>query len=102
MHRADEVMAGPVDAKLVVRAQGGDQAAFADADVEVWDPSAESFTLAGTLAQGRSDDTDTLLDDGCVLFAGGWVIAGGDPAVVERVVATPAGILTGASPAADD
>ncbi len=40
------------------------------ASAEIWDPATESFSPAGTMTEGRSGHTATLLDDGRVLIVG--------------------------------
>ena len=42
------------------------------AEAEQWDPVADSFSAAATLAEARGAHTATLLQDGTVLVAGGW------------------------------
>lgn len=44
---------------------------------EIYDPAADAFVTGAELAEGRTNHTATLLDDGSVLVAGG---AGGDNA----------------------
>jgi hypothetical protein len=41
------------------------------ATAEVFDPTAGTWTVTGSMSTGRSDFTSTLLDDGRVLVAGG-------------------------------
>lgn len=47
---------------------------------EIYDPAADAFVTAGQMAEGRTNHTATLLDDGSVLVAGG---AGGDNADIS-------------------
>ncbi len=59
--------------------------------IELWDPSTRSFTLAGTLAQPRSEATAITLDDGSVLILGGLDRLGDPLAAAELWVPPAAG-----------
>ena len=47
------------------------------ASVELWDPVANTFRAAGSLAEARESHSATLLPDGRVLIVGGWGADGG-------------------------
>ncbi len=71
---------------------GGQSAADAGvpialASVETWEPATGMFTVAGSLAEGRTDVTATLLNDGRVLIVGGT--APGAPALDSAMVWDP-------------
>src|ERR1700733_3778359 len=46
------------------------------ASVELYDPAHGTFTAIGSMNAARVDPTATLLNNGTVLFTGGWTISG--------------------------
>ncbi len=56
---------------LVTGGTDGQLSAIANVTAEVWDPDTGTFSMAGSMAEGRRSLTATLLADGRVLVVGG-------------------------------
>jgi hypothetical protein len=88
-HTATLFTSGPLAGKvLIAGGVGGSSFFFKDSSAEIYDPSAQEFTLLSSfMNEPRSMHTATLLDDGTVLIAGGF----------NGSVAVTGGLLSGAS-----
>lgn len=56
---------------------------------EIYDPAADAFVTGGALAEGRTNHTATLLDDGSVLVAGGAGGVNGDVSLASAELLNP-------------
>ena len=71
---------------------GGDEAGKPVAEVEVYDPETQQFSVQGRLRKPRQDHSAILLDDGRILVVGGMDWSGGEPGPVSAIEAyDPAG-----------
>jgi Galactose oxidase, central domain len=88
-HSATLFTAGPMAGKvLIAGGVGGSSFFFKDSSAEVYDPGSQEFTLLSSfMNEPRSLHSATLLDNGSVLFAGGF----------SGSVAVSGGVLSGAS-----
>ena len=88
-HTATLFTSGPLAGKvLIAGGVGGSSFFFKDSSAEIYDPAAQVFTLLSSfMNEPRALHTATLLDDGSVLFAGGF----------NGSVAVSGGVLSGAS-----
>jgi hypothetical protein len=68
-HAATLLTLGPNSGKVLIT--GGNGASGTLASAELYDPSTETFSAAGTMTTPRSSHTATLLQNGTVLLAGG-------------------------------
>ena len=68
---------------LVLIVGGNDVNGNPLASAELYDPTAGTFTLTGSLNSGRAVHTATLLNNGMVLIAGGYDINGNAVASAE-------------------
>ena len=66
------------------------------ATTELFDPNTNTFSAAGTMAQGRYGHTATVLSDGKVLITGGWSYdgLGNSQTLDSAVVFDAAGVIT--------
>jgi hypothetical protein len=80
--RADHVTAIGHDGRVFIIG-GDDNGSALSADVAVFDPYAEKFSLVGGLGTGRIGHTATTLPDGTILVMGGLRSVSGSP-VAER------------------
>jgi hypothetical protein len=88
-HTATLFTAGPMAGKvLIAGGVGGSSFFFKDSSAELYDPTSQQFVLLSSfMNEPRSMHTATLLDNGEVLFAGGF----------SGTVAVTSGMLSGAS-----
>ena len=88
-HTATLFTAGPMAGKvLIAGGVGGSSFFFKDSSAELYDPASQQFVLLSSfMNEPRSMHTATLLDNGEVLFAGGF----------SGTVAVTGGMLSGAS-----
>ena len=88
-HTATLFTAGPMAGKvLIAGGVGGSSFFFKDSSAELYDPASQQFVLLSSfMNEPRSMHTATLLDNGDVLFAGGF----------SGTVAVTGGMLSGAS-----
>ena len=88
-HTATLFTSGPMAGKvLIAGGVGGSSFFFKDSSAELYDPTSQQFVLLSSfMNEPRSMHTATLLDNGDVLFAGGF----------SGTVAVTGGMLSGAS-----
>jgi len=88
-HTATLFTTGPMAGKvLIAGGVGGSSFFFKDSSAELYDPTSQQFVLLSSfMNEPRSMHTATLLDNGDVLFAGGF----------SGTVAVTGGMLSGAS-----
>jgi len=73
----------------VLLAGGGDDSGI-HANAELYDASTGAFTATGAMTTGRDGQTATLLPDGTVLMAGGYLYGPGDVTLASTELYDPA------------
>ena len=76
-----------LNGKVLLAGGGNDSGIHANA--ELYDPSTGAFTAAGAMTTGRDGQTATLLPDGTVLMAGGYLYGPGDVTLASTELYDP-------------